>query len=429
MNQPHTPDRVVRATALMDETDRLYQRYQHSTKEHRTVQILSAMASHALGAWDASFRLYFRGPQGTGKTTAMKQTAALSANPRNVTGTTPAVRSLLAQHALEPKTPMPTLLLDQVEKYWGDSGMNVGAAIINDIAREGYQCDATMSWSANRKPVEFSIFCIMYMTGWNNLPLDIGERCIQLYMEKGKAEYFDMRTARPQFKRMGEALGAEVRAVAYREDPDIPSILEEFTSDGLHPRLTGRVQEVWHPLFAVAAVLGGQTWLNRCRDAFEMIELGGTKPVLSARQQLLKHVYELTTGTGPLAWAGEAGFLPGRTLARELVKDRDYQGRTLEQMEKYLGNTLDMDHPQARGLKKRDARYEADRMRVYPAGVVHDAWLAVRPETERDLMLPRFDSPFDVSDDSDGEIDVSAEKMPPPRRRSGGTGGTSNGRV
>lgn len=419
-------DRIVRAAALMDETDRLYQRYQHSTREHRTVQILAAMASHALNAWNASFRLYFRGPQGTGKTTAMKQTAALSANPRNVTGTTPAVRSLLAQHALEPKTPMPTLLLDQVEKYWGDSGMNVGAAIINDIAREGYQCDATMSWSANRKPVEFSIFCFMYMTGWNNLPLDIGERCIQLYMEQGKAEYFDMRNARPQFKRMGEALGSEVRAAAYRQDPDIPSALEEFVSDGIHPRLTGRVQEVWHPLFAIAAVLGGQAWLNRCRDAFEMIELGGTKPVLSSRQQLLKHVYELTTG--PLAWMSDAGFLPGRTLARELLKldDPEYRGRTLAQMEKYLGNTLDMDHPQARGLKTRDARYESDRMRVYPATVVHDAWLAVRPEAEQDLTIPQFDSPFDVSGDSDEEIDVTAGKTPSPRRRSGGTGGTGS---
>ena len=408
-------ERLAHSIALMDEADRMLARYIACTDEQRWAMLLYAMATHALEVFPAFGRMYWKGPAGSGKTTAMDITGVLCANPRDVTGTTPAVRSLLAEHALNPKMPMPVLIIDQVEKYYGDSGMKVGATIINDIMRQGYKSTAKMSWSANRVPVTFSIFCAVLMAGSGNLPLDIGQRTITNMMEKQTPpEYFDQRDAYPSVKKMGEALAAEVRRVSFSPDPQVPSPLELFDCTGLHPRLEGRVMEIWEPLFAVAWVLGGQKWLNRCLASFESLELSSTRTALTSRQQMLKYISELLGEGGPLHWTVAGGLLPGATLATALLATRDpeYSGRNQEGMEVYQGKTLDLPTVQVSGLKKRDPRYLRDRMRGYSPDVLLDAWKVARPVTSPDAQLQRQASPYDLTEEDDVVITERVARKP-----------------
>jgi Protein of unknown function (DUF3631) len=382
---------------VLDETAEFVARYVVCTQAQADVMTLFPAAANALAAFPAFGEVLFTAnTEQAGKTTGMAVTAALCANPVNAKGTVPALQSELAAASNEPEKPAPVLYYDEIGGLYGASGLNRGGNwVLDDVLRDGYKNGATRKWSVNRSAQEFSIHVPVLMTGrGTSLPRDIRTRTIVIRLEPATPKaYFDMREAEPEARALAACLA---QAVSTRIQ-DIAA----FRARGIHPQLAGRKLEVWEPLFAVAYILGGQEWLNRCLAAFRELAIAESEQVvLTPRQQVLRDAAQVLDG--PLADMAATGFVGGLALADEMRRLGNllYASRSEAGMAKLISEAMSVPTTQKRVGGKP--------VRGYFAFQITEAWEAVRPAGMEDASIAEEENPFAVTDDTDEDDDDHA---------------------
>lgn len=376
---------------LLNEAADFVRQYVVASPAQIDAMVLVAACTHLKEAFVAFPRVLFtsESPE-SGKTEALRITAALCSKPFNTKGTGYALQSKLAAQANEPGAASMTLIRDEISDIFGQAGLNGSQNPIAGILREGYKRGATMCWSVSRTAVDFDISGIFLMAGLRTaVPVDIRTRCIVITMRPGSpAGYFDIRTGEPVAERIAKTLAAWTKA----HRPEITS----FLARDLHPKLKGRRREIWEPLFAVAAA-AGQDWLNRCLTAFLEIALDESDQTpLSPRQEVLRDLHAVVQSGMPL-YAGGV-FAGGMDLADQLLRLPDtnlYSARSRVGVAKMIADAMPVPPKQLRVG-------EGQRVRGYMVEMIEVAWMQVAPAASLDALIPDEASPFDVdSDDSD----------------------------
>jgi hypothetical protein len=292
------------------------------------------------------------------------------------------------------------LYFDEISGVYGRSGLNRGNVLVDKILKRGYKAGATLQWSVNRAAQVFSIFTPFLMTGLQvAVPRDVRGRCIPISLSQGTPrKYFDAREAEPDARELGRALGQAVRTCA----PDIGA----FRARGLHPALKNRKLEIWEPLCAVAYILGGQRWLNRCISAFKDLALAESDAIaLTPRQQAIKDVAEIAAGSPRVITLPDGtGFVGGLVIVDELrrLPNPRYRGRSEAGLALLVSDALPMNTVQL--------RVDGERIRGYYTDDIAAAWDKIRPDEPEDVEIPEEGNPFDVTDDEDvsaGQHDVT----------------------
>jgi Protein of unknown function (DUF3631) len=362
---------------------------------------LYAAATHALSAFPAFGRLLLTSDQeASGKTLAMTIVASLSANPLDASGTSYALQSALAAAANTPEQPAPTLYLDEISDVFGRSGLNASRNPVAEVLRKGYKKGATRAWSVNRTSEIYSIYTPFIVCGLRvAVPRDIRSRSIAITMRAGTPQvYFDTREAEPYAGRLADTLRKNV-SKHFAE-------LAAFRGRGIHPRLRDRKLEIWEPLFAVAKVLGGQSWVNRALASFKELALSESDSVaLTPRQEIIRDAAQVTADSG-------LDFIGGLVLVDEMSRldNPVYQSRSDASLARLVSDALPVNTVQR--------RVDGVRVRGYYASDILAAWEAIRPEDPDDAEIPEEENPFAVTGDDSGET----EEFPAQQGVTGGTG-------
>ena len=329
----------------------------------------------------------------SGKTTAMHVTGSVSANPESAKGTYASLRSKLAAASNKSDYPVITLEFDQVDGNYGNDGQGKGSnPTLTMLLQEGYKEGSTDSWSVNRTEHKFSLVHPVMMTGNDtSLPSDIRQRCVVVTMTKGKPRrYFSVRESQAEATDLGKALGAVVRT--HLDE------LKAFRARGIHDKLSQRLLEVWEALFAAAWVIGGQRWLNWCREAFETIGLNSEMSALSPRQQVIRDSADALSRVAVSLPNGRE-FAEGIKLAAELklLENDIYATKTP------LGTAMLI--AESMPFSPKQVRVGQDRINGYYADDIRKAWDDIKPDDAEDTLIPEEENPFAVSAVSDDDFD------------------------
>lgn len=387
------------SVTILDEIEAFANRHVYLPTPHNArVMACMAAVSYATPVFPATFRGLFAGKANSGKTTAMKMTVAMSANPVDLTGTEPAARSAIFAAANTPELGYPTFYMDDM-KLFGDSGMGSSRDLRADVLRRGYKRGETLGVSRAGVDRRFNIYAPFLMSGLEAVVQgDVRTRCIILWHEEGEAEqYFDIRFAEPLARDYGRALKEAVRNVL--------GDLEGFRGYGYHPKLRGRALEIWEPLLAVALHVGGQRWLNYMVEAFiALTGAGSNVRQLTPRQQVISDA--VTVMGGPLSWAAGHGFIPGDLLGAEFARlpGKSYEGMNENALLQHIAaNMTSIRKRQVGGLLRKG--YPLDRMMGYLAQDIRDEWDMIRPDEPEDVEAPEAVSPFAAAGEDDGDLD------------------------
>jgi Protein of unknown function (DUF3631) len=381
-------------TCILDEVAEFYDRFVVIDPVKRDAAVLFAGVTWAQKALFTLPRFMFTseetGLEETGKTTAMNVTAALSANAEEADGSYAALRSALMAADGTPEDSLRLWTFDAIDAtVFGESGQNAGNnATLIKLLEKGYKKGAHESISVRGTKKSIPLFYPVIMTGKGvTLRRDLRSRTVVVRIESGTPqEYFDARVAEPDARKQGEALGKEVR-LHLKE-------IGDFRADGIHPRLIKRKQEVWEPLFAVAWHLGGQRWLNRCRDAFELLALDSGTQALSLRQETLRDASSVldkipvrVIPNGALVGRQFAG---GLVLAREIGRLPGYEEKSDLAVAQDIARYM-------RPVTPRQVRFGKEVISGYLADDIRAAWEAARPQDPDDATLAEEVNPFDVT--------------------------------
>jgi hypothetical protein len=395
---------------ILDEGAEFFDPYVVQDPRQRDAAVLVAAATWAGGpdgAWFTIPRVLWTSEESaqeeTGKTLAMTITANLSANPEDASGTYAALRSALAEAGATPENSLRTFYLDEVgDEIFGAAGTNRGGnPVFTKLAKKGYKRGAFDSYSRQGTKVKFSLFHFVYMTSKDvALPRDLRGRTIVMYMKAGTPKrYFSAREGEQKAKDLGMALGREVQEHMQE--------LADFRALGYHPRLTKRRLEVWEPLFAIAKVLGGQRWLNRCMQAFLMLALDTNQTALSPRERILRDADGLAAKVQRILPDGRE-FTPGLALAGELKRlGTPYSDKS--------DLAICGDLAEAMPLAPKQVRVGTEVIRGYWTRDIRYAWETVRPKDPEDVEDPEEEeNPFAVTDVTDTVFDAVFENKPQP---------------
>ena len=251
------------------------------------------------------------------------------------------VGRLTTEYALSSKftdenTPNPTLLFDDAGKVFGDSGMNGRGSKLYSISIDGYIKTGTVSLSVNRVATDVSCFGVMFINGLHNaVPGDVRTRSIRVEA-----------IPRPEGIRLENALSASVEADAVGLREALHSwvtgrrdFLRAFSRDELdriHSKLVDREQQIWGPLFTIAAAAGG-TWPDRIMSAFLTLGLDQSdRPSLTTDQQILVDTADILIRAGV-----DRIFSADLVAALRRVPDRPfYQDASRDYLLKKLSDVL-----------------------------------------------------------------------------------------
>jgi hypothetical protein len=229
---------------------------------------------------------------------------------------------------IEPKRV--TLLMDEISKVFGESGLGGRQNKLYKILVEGYRNTATFSISVNRVATDVSSYGVAFMTGLGTAcPADLRSRSVIFTMRQCPAGIELGDSLDPSVRVEGEALNAALHSWAMlRTDA-----MADFALNCLrriHPKLTGRRRQVWGPLFTIAAMAGG-TWQARILAAFQSMALDASdRPSLDVRQQILMDTADVLVTRG-LSQIFTADLLvtlramPDRDIYRKM--SNDYLGK------------------------------------------------------------------------------------------------------
>lgn len=347
---------------------------------------LYAAATHAVGDFKAFGRLLFTSEiPSSGKSTAVRVAALLSANPENVNGSKPALTSMMAEFHNSPERGRPTLYKDEVSDIFGTSGLN--SATNNPLAnilREGYEYDATDSWSVSRTRKTFSIYAPFILAGNGaSVPQDIRSRSVVVRLIKGRPNVsLDSDGAKGRLLDAADVLASEI--AGHHGD------LKGFRCDDgtLSPKLVDRDHQVWRPLIGIAMALGGARWTRMAVQAFEELTGNGAKEALSTDQKLTKDLHDVVLAGG----FARDEFVVGSLFRNAL--------RHLPRFEGWADRAVSMEIARVMPVEpvKRRVPGKDNPVHGYYAGWIMDAWAAIKPEPQSEtdgLMV----NPVDLFED------------------------------
>jgi hypothetical protein len=326
----------------------------------------------------------------TGKTTALNVCAALSANPEEANGSYASLRSALMAVANTPENPLHTWVFDAIDNALGEDGQGTGGnQTLIQLLEKGYKKGAHDSISVRGTKKEIPLFYPVFMTGKGvSLRRDIRTRTVVVRMDTAKpARYFSVREGEPEARELGEAIGREVKLHLQE--------IEDFRGLGIHPRLVARKLEVWEGIFATAQALGGQRWLNKCRDCFEALALDSGQTALSPKQRTLRDaVFALDLIKVRIIPNGKhvgEEFAGGLALADEISRMDGWEEKSALAAARAVADHMSPVSPYQQ-------RFGKEVLSGYLAEDIRKAWAAVRPEDAEDVLIPEEVNPFDVTE-------------------------------
>jgi len=327
---------------------------------------LAAAASHLMDQWDTVPRLLFTSDEGeSGKTTAMDVFGYLANKTWNATrATSYALRSKFT----EPEPP--TILMDEISRIFGMSGLNGRQTETAVLAQDGYRRKATISMSVNRMALDMPAFCMLAMAGLKNaVPGDVRTRCITFPMKKiPENVWLPLNSEDPDT----EALAMQVRDALHQQIRALGKTVKELKRSWRppHPKMKARKAQIWSPLWLVAKAVGGD-WPDRCLDAFRALALDAAeKPVLTPKQQMLRDVAMAFIDSGKEA-------LPNREIRSYLLNLADsplWSRLSDDGLAKQMAQALGPHH---------NITFAQGRARGYYARPIVDAWRKLEVELER----------------------------------------------
>lgn len=312
-----------------------------ATPEQLDALVLTCAVSHSVASFTTVPRLLaVSDDAGSGKSTAAIHIPRMLAWRPWVgnNATEPAVKAKF----IEGET---TLLVDEISKLFGESGMNGKQSKLYAVLVAGYESTAIVSFSAGRVTEDVPIYGVAFMAGLRKAaPDDLRSRCIILQMKpaSGMAAATLEDALDPGVRAAGSQIGKSLHAWV-RQNNDLLSDYAKNHLRGIHPKLTGRRKQVWGPLFAVAAAAGG-SWPQRCLRAFLELALDeGERPVLVPEQQVLLDFADYADATGTDVVFSRDLLTYVKSVDREMyvpMSDRDLaklMSRALEPAQKIRG--------------------------------------------------------------------------------------------
>lgn len=377
---------------ILDEAVDFYEKYVVTSEVNTRTAVLMAATTWAYPVLVTGFRALWTskkpGQELTGKTTAMNVAAALSANPEEANGSYAALRSALMAVGNTPENPLHTWTFDAIDNALGEDGQGTGGnQTLIQLLEKGYKKGSHDSISVRGTKKEIPLFYPVFMTGKGvSLRRDIRTRTIVLRMDTARpARYFSVREGEPEARDLGEAIGRQVRAHLKE--------IEDFRGLGLHPKLVARKLEVWEGIFATALALGGQRWLNWCRDCFEALALDSGQQALSPKQKTLQDAVTalgvIRTRIIPNGAQVGAEFAGGLALADEISRMEGWEEKSALGVAQAVADHM-------RPVSPRQVRFGKEVISGYLAGDIREAWEAVKPEDADDVLIPEEVNPFDV---------------------------------
>lgn len=297
------PVRPTEEQQLLNEVESVYRRFMWMPTEHAyTVATLWVCHTHLRGN-DGTFlarttpRLYFGSKQaGCGKTMAMELTTLMSHNGEIVTEPT--------QHGLVTaiSTDLATIGLDEIDLYFGARGTAKGG--VRAVVNSGYKAGATVTRERNDEVDKRPVHAPMALAGKNANRFMTSEafetlrtRSIAILLERKPVGTEMVKYRSERHEKHLRSIAARLRRWGSHHGKKVTGLDVEATM----PRgIDNRDEEIWSPLFQVAAYVGGP-WPARVEKAARALVLGewgaDDSPVLSPAQELLE--------------ATRAAFLPG----------------------------------------------------------------------------------------------------------------------
>ena len=238
---------------------------------------LWSLHTYVLEAFDVTPYISVCSPvMGCGKTRVVEIAGEVVYRPvQTANATTAATFRLIDQYE-------PTLLIDEQDTFLGEN------MELKGVLNTGYKRGATIPRVVgdNQEVRQFKTFSPKMIAGIGALPQTLRDRSIKILMEKKGTQ----RVAKWTRKRRAEFTDLRRRCVRWAHDhinriPDIEPTMPES--------LTDRAEEIWEPLFQIAAAAGGN-WPQRVNEAVTMLQ-GKDVAEDDVRIQLLSDIRDLFT--------------------------------------------------------------------------------------------------------------------------------------
>jgi hypothetical protein len=264
----------------------------YATDEQLDALTLVMAVTHATDAFTTLPRVLVTSDEPkSGKSVVMAAAKMLAGNAWLADPTGPALKAKFIEPQADGGTI--TLLLDEISKVFGESGLNGRTSPVYRILTDGYTKNGTFSHSVAKVAMDVSCYCVAFMAGLRTAaPEDLQQRsiCLKLRPKPSRLKLEDALDSDTQL--IGEATGETLHAWS-RQNAEL---FREYSKNSLHcvhAKLTDRRRQIWGPLFSVAAV-AGPDWFRRCLLAFSALALdSGDRPVLTPAQQITLDVAEL----------------------------------------------------------------------------------------------------------------------------------------
>ncbi len=344
----------IRTLALQIET--YITSYLSITPEAVTAETLYAFHTWMLALSDVTPYLHILAPEReSGKSTQGYVLAEITANalePGYITGA--ALRRILDSD------PPPTLILDEIDLAFAKRAED--SSDLHQALNLGWRRGALATMAVpplkgqgDWRIKHFPVFGPKILIGVGTLPNSIESRSIQIRMErKPKGE------AKKKWRdRLGKADAAPIHAaLSMLEFPDnlpIPEMPED---------LSGRQQDVWEPLFAIAEWIGAE-WPAKVREA--ALSLHARHEDDSPGAALLRCIREI------FSEHTDSGGLYSHLILRELLENEEWPWPHSES-----GRPLDVNRLAARlrpfGIRPTPIRVGGIQQRGYSRSQFEDAW-------------------------------------------------------
>lgn len=236
-------------SATLDSMVRFHKRFMfHKDDSTHDLAVLWAAHTYGMKVWRYTPRLYVTAPEpACGKTMQSDLIAFFTNNPQQAAHMSAAALFSVMEQS------QPVVFMDEADKTFNNSWGrdNVLASVVN----QGFSRAGKIMRLRKNVPTNFNVYGALAIIGIDNgcLPDDTQTRCIPVNMAKGKpAEKF-----------------GEYDHVSYQEriQQELTEHAQFWTKDVPMPAwLSGRTEDIWNPLFAVAHAAGGD-WYERCERA------------------------------------------------------------------------------------------------------------------------------------------------------------------
>lgn len=279
-------------SAPLDDTREFISECVYARPEKLDAITLLIAASHACDAFMTVPRLLVvsdaRALQAgfqTGKTTVLDMVLMLAGNPLDASGTQPGLSAAFINNVNKPAL---TIVRDEIHHVFGRNGLGGNSHPLYDPLVRGYRRNATHLFSSGHNASLVSIYGVAAMAGLGNaVPGDLRSRCVVISMDPKPESMLLRPTGAEDTLVLGRSYEESLHAWVRGNFGLMKTWARNTPGFRLHPKLGNRREEIWKPLFAVAAAAGG-TWPTRALIAFETLALDASdRPVLTPRQQVM----------------------------------------------------------------------------------------------------------------------------------------------